>query len=460
MSEQRLRDLLRQAVPEAPDLDPAAIERRAGRERRNRLSVAAGSAAVFAIVAGTLAIGALARDQGMQVPPSNQSEVVPWKPLPATHPTLPSTRVPASPSPTYAAGARSCDDGDLRLGPAENGGAAAGTSFIQVDVLPVGHARCRLTGYPEIGASYRGHPVDLGNYHQDMGRNWHTAVLIAVGQPARFSIAIGDVQWCTRLDHLEVTLPGLSAPLAVSQSITPTGCDTPRRDTVGVSRVVPAALEQAHRISPYDDVRASGDLDLTVPPGQKARFQITLTSKKDLVLAPCPDYTILTAAGEQRWALNCSAVPHHDAHGRPYLPAGVPVDFAMEADTGDRSTPKFLWSLDTPTPSSSSIAAGVLTVGGDVPDGHLEGTALLAGGPSPDTLVKVAEGKATATSKTASRTVLIDAGQFAMDLPPGTYRITVTSPQYDDGAGTCQAPHPVTVRTGGVASVTVRCQRK
>lgn len=60
MSEQRLRDLLRQAVPQAPDLDPAAIERRAVRERRNRASVAA----VLTIVVGTLAFAGIAGDDG------------------------------------------------------------------------------------------------------------------------------------------------------------------------------------------------------------------------------------------------------------------------------------------------------------------------------------------------------------------------------------------------------------
>ena len=64
MSEQRLRDLLRQAVPEAPELDPAAIARRAVKARRNRASVAAGGVAVLAIVAATLAVAGLTGDDG------------------------------------------------------------------------------------------------------------------------------------------------------------------------------------------------------------------------------------------------------------------------------------------------------------------------------------------------------------------------------------------------------------
>jgi hypothetical protein len=71
MSEQRLRDLLRQAVPEAPELDPTAIGRLAARQRRNRASVAAGGGAVLAIVAGTLAFAGLAGDEGVRRSPGD-----------------------------------------------------------------------------------------------------------------------------------------------------------------------------------------------------------------------------------------------------------------------------------------------------------------------------------------------------------------------------------------------------
>ncbi|MCR6031227.1 hypothetical protein GGQ22_07185 [Nocardioides sp. zg-579] len=70
MSEQSLRDLLKRAVPEAPDLDVAALERRAARERRNRMSVAAGGAVVVAIVAGSLALTTLTLDDGRPPSPS------------------------------------------------------------------------------------------------------------------------------------------------------------------------------------------------------------------------------------------------------------------------------------------------------------------------------------------------------------------------------------------------------
>ncbi|MFA6299270.1 MAG: hypothetical protein WCS84_16915 [Nocardioides sp.] len=96
MSEQSLRELLRRAVPEPPDLDAATIERRAARERRNYASAAAGGAAVLAIVAASLAIAALAPDDGGELPPSGQTPtVIPWAALtPGPDPVPPGSVTP------------------------------------------------------------------------------------------------------------------------------------------------------------------------------------------------------------------------------------------------------------------------------------------------------------------------------------------------------------------------------
>lgn len=87
MSEQLLRDLLRRAVPEAPDLDPAAIGRRAARQRRNRRSWLGASASVGAIVMGTLAYAGLDGDVGTpqepRVTPSQQLSPPVTQPTPS-----------------------------------------------------------------------------------------------------------------------------------------------------------------------------------------------------------------------------------------------------------------------------------------------------------------------------------------------------------------------------------------
>ena len=69
MSEQRLRDLLRQAVPEAPDLDPAATRLRAQRERRSRAAALGAAAAVVVVVAGTVAFASLSGGDGPRPAP-------------------------------------------------------------------------------------------------------------------------------------------------------------------------------------------------------------------------------------------------------------------------------------------------------------------------------------------------------------------------------------------------------
>lgn len=49
-------------------------------------------------------------------------------------------------------------------------------------------------------------------------------------------------------------------------------------------------------------------------------------------------------------------------------------------------------------------------------------------------------------------------GTFAVAVPPGSYTVTGTSPQYADGGGTCRATDPVTVSAGARADVDVACQ--
>ncbi len=57
-----------------------------------------------------------------------------------------------------------------------------------------------------------------------------------------------------------------------------------------------------------------------------------------------------------------------------------------------------------------------------------------------------------------STTVDTDAhGHFSLSLPPGVYRFTATSPQYDDGRGSCAATRPVTVRAHRPTHVRVVC---
>lgn len=88
MSEHELADLLRRAVPEAPDLDTAAIRRRARRQQRGRAAVA-GAASVLVVVAVVGVGGALLRADD----PARPGRDV------ASGPTTPGTTTPGTLSP-------------------------------------------------------------------------------------------------------------------------------------------------------------------------------------------------------------------------------------------------------------------------------------------------------------------------------------------------------------------------
>jgi hypothetical protein len=89
--------------------------------------------------------------------------------------------------------------------------------------------------------------------------------------------------------------------------------------------------------------------------------------------------------------------------------------------------------------------------------GHLE----MVGGPatpSGGTPVFLVPGTITAVSGSSTfRASAASNGSFTFTLPVGTYKLTGTTPQDDDGKATCIADAPVTVRTGQVTHADVAC---
>jgi hypothetical protein len=72
-----------------------------------------------------------------------------------------------------------------------------------------------------------------------------------------------------------------------------------------------------------------------------------------------------------------------------------------------------------------------------------------------------APGKVTfrSTALAATATAGPD-GAFRLQLPPGTYTATGTSPQYGDNQGICRADRPVPVGGHGAAGVVIACSRR
>ncbi len=226
MSEQNLRDLLKRAVPAAPDLDAATIERRAARERRNRVSVVAAGAAVFAIVAGSFAVATLGPNNDGQSPPSGQTpSVIPW----ASTPPGPDPVPPGSVAPPLAG-----EPIELQLIVDEPARVGEPLRFI-VRIANLGSVPVSLDPCPYYRVQYLT-TVETGYLNCDQSpeaipADGHLDFAMQIGSPA-VKLGTGgtyDLLWQLGGEGAEgetVTTPVELAQTA-SQSATPT-CDFPR----------------------------------------------------------------------------------------------------------------------------------------------------------------------------------------------------------------------------------------
>ncbi len=89
----------------------------------------------------------------------------------------------------------------------------------------------------------------------------------------------------------------------------------------------------------------------------------------------------------------------------------------------------------------------------------VSGTLRLTGGPSGSSQPGVG-GQVVFTSDDTHHTQAAADGTFTMSLRPGTYTVTGTSPQFDDGQGTCRADTRVVVTGTAVAGLVVACSRR
>ncbi len=112
------------------------------------------------------------------------------------------------------------------------------------------------------------------------------------------------------------------------------------------------------RVTPYDQVTATGDISGTVHPGDTLVFHAALEAPGLLSLLPCPDYTITFGTLRTTRQLNCAEVPYFASlvrstgavtGFRPVLPAGTQVLFQMRVTVPDQpGRQEVLWALDGP----------------------------------------------------------------------------------------------------------------
>ncbi len=105
-----------------------------------------------------------------------------------------------------------------------------------------------------------------------------------------------------------------------------------------------------HRVTPFDNISATGAISGDARPGDTLVFTAILESSTDLPLDPCPDFNIWFGRHDAHtWQLNCAQVPYRDGAGRPFLPAFANVPFEMRVTIPDEpGRQKVLWTLDGP----------------------------------------------------------------------------------------------------------------
>lgn len=358
-----------------------AHERLSGPGRPRRWPVLLAAAAVVLVVVAASLL-ATSRQTGQPMPtgqptpsglPSPSATpspdlagVVPWLPLPPTHPTLPVRTIPARPLPGAAADLPACTQDQVRTSSGEDG--AGGSMMRWIELRLAGDQPCRLApGYPTVVPVFRGTSVHLPVMHVHEHGHWPATapVPLTKGHPALVPIWWQYSAYCGPsfdMPSLRVTVPGL-APLTITGFGKRQCASGDPGHAAPPLQLWPTAPQTYHPVrteSLWRHVRASGDLRLTARPGSLVRFTVTLTSKHDLVLDPCPDYQMLLAGSglapqQPSYALNCAAVPYHDSTGRPVLPADTPVTFAMQVRAPQQSATKFIWSLG---PQTLGVAAG------------------------------------------------------------------------------------------------------
>jgi hypothetical protein len=351
----------RAAQPAAPEIDVPLLlrKRETGRPVKWIIPLVA-AVAVAALVEVSLQIPI--RDQ--HVPPPRAATpppgtVVPWAPLDPTHPSIPTVTIPPTPDPADAAGLRSCRADDLRTSAEHDG--AGGTNYLFM-TFKSRTEPCSLSGRPNVELWGKGRrlsiPVEEGKV---TGDNYKHPVRVDENHAAVLGLAWTSL-WCTEPvvnDTIRLSLPHNGGTLQVEGFGHSPGCNgepgsgpTP----IVVARFQPQHFSPQEVTSPYGNVDVRVEAPASVRAGSRFTFEIVLTARRgDVPLDPCPDYTILQAVGadnvtEAMFALNCAAVPYRDVDGRPELPNGVPVHFAMEttalAVVSDGL--KFTWGIEAP----------------------------------------------------------------------------------------------------------------
>lgn len=303
--------------------------------------------------------------------------VVPWAPLPPTFPVIPTTGVPESPDPALAQGLPVCRAADLRATSELTG--ATGTSYLFVQLVEVpGRPACRLEAFPTIVSLANGAVVTIPSENRPVTdpysppvSSYPRAVRVAADTPATFTLSWSN--WCApavQQSQVRVSWPGSGGTITVAGFGHSPSCQGDPQVTVRSPFVITTFAPAVYTPETVSTAYAKVAIAIAAPPPVAASgvltVEVTLTAAADLALDPCPDLTM--SIGQQsattaRFGLNCSGVPSRNSQGQPYLPAGVPVRFAMQLPTPDQPGEyKLVWALVLPDGTPAVAEGAAITV--------------------------------------------------------------------------------------------------
>jgi hypothetical protein len=323
--------------------------------------------AAIALIAGGMGLIRTPRHEapGHTPTPSTSPGAVPWRALPETNPSITTTITSPSPDPGPASALPPCGSADLRV--SSRSGVALGTRTIGVEFRSTGRP-CQLDGFPVVT------PLDAFGRTVAVPVEYETPEYgnpVAVAGSAFAVITLAwTSSWCAEevdVAFLRLALTDNRGTVGVDgfgRSLCYGGPGSGTTAPIRVTEFRPEHFTPGTMGTPFDTVSVEAVLPATAKSAEVMRFRVILTARRDVVLDPCPDYSITIGhAGNSTsaaYGLNCADVPHRDAAGRPYLPAGTPVRFVMEATAppaGGRAE-KVTWQLQ----DTGAVGGGMVEV--------------------------------------------------------------------------------------------------
>lgn len=355
----------RDAQPPPPAPDVSALTGRRSPPRWVVPLVAAAS--VVALAAGGAVL--VGRDDDRRPEPvdtvtPDPDAVVPFLPLDPRAPAYAAPTRVLVPDPVVDPAIPDCEASELRATSAQRD-MGSGISFVDftVTISRPGSETCALRGQPEVTLLDRGRPIPVRVDHPEPSAEfWSGDVVVGDGQRA-----LVRLHWiasaCPLLaphDRVALTWPGagqLTAPGFDEVPVICTGSEARGTPTISFGGLTPEQWrwEDRHPLSPDGFTVRQYDAELGEA-GERVTFFVMLGGNgREVDLSPCPDYEFEATysfddVANERFGLNCDAIPFRRADGTPYLPKDQGVRFAFESVLAGSNVEKLTWRLLTPQP--------------------------------------------------------------------------------------------------------------